>query len=112
MKLICSRPKVEFTLVYAHACVQQEDELFFAEKYSTATTESVGITGKTNMGCAEPAAGAEGENHPSQYRLPGSTAAEAWVAGPTMTTGPRCFAAAASVEGSLFVIGGNSRARV
>jgi hypothetical protein len=100
---------------------QVEDEPFIAEKFSTVSSESVSIrpalprgsraVDASTRGCAMEvtervggvwdsgswwgAAGVEGKEE------------EGWVPGPSMTKGPRSFAAAVSANTTLFVFGGH-----
>jgi hypothetical protein len=88
-------------------CTQTDDELFIAEKYSTATSESVGIArSRPETGASASGMCVNAADSPSPDGLLGGADEDEWTAGPTMTQGPLSFCAAAAFDGSMFVFGG------
>ena len=111
-----------FTCDATHPLLQDEDEPFIAEKFATVTSESVSIRPARQHGLpagsdapgSERAAGAAIEQTVGVWDSGGwwgvegaEEEGEEWVPGPSMTTRPRSFAAAAMANSTLFVIGGH-----
>ena len=115
-----TNPPLTATRVVLRISCQVEDEPFVAEKFSTVSSESVSIRpalppgskagDASDRGCVVEVAGREGGvwDSGSWWGAAGvqGKEEEGWVPGPSMTKGPRSFAAAASANTTLFVFGG------